>query len=141
MINVIDAPPSDEMRTENETPGRKAYNLLQAELAQEIADTRLRLFKLLKEQEDTGGKDDYTKAVKLIVTDAGKDGVTLADIHIVFADGKALSDVRDKLVVKDKWATSEKAGMTWKLKEIKKITAASSESNSAPAEVTDTETD
>lgn len=88
--------------------GKKSYGVQNNE-------KRADLFMSYRTFMGMNGKDNYESAIESIVEQVGDDGVTTADLHAVFPDGKLLGEARLKLAKEEKIEVV-KEKTTWRLR-------------------------
>lgn len=81
----------------------------------QINEKRADLYMSYKSFIGMNGEDNYESAIESIVEKIGDDGVTTADLHAVFPDGKLLGEARLKLAKEEKIEV-DKEKTTWRLR-------------------------
>jgi hypothetical protein len=85
------------------------------ETQQKLDNARLNVHQLMKELNVLRGEDTYKESLRLIVEDAGKDGVTSAALREIFPDSGKLKKATEELMTEGR-ITAIKQGMTLLLK-------------------------
>ena len=101
-----------------------------AESQQEIDQARASLLEKITDHVAIGGVDKYDGAILHVISRAGTNGVTAAELHAVCADSEELTASRRRLVSENK-ISEEKSGMTWRLKLVTPTPAATPQTAAA----------
>lgn len=99
-----------------ETKSKKSL-LIEAvrETTAQFTSHRLAILNIHRELEEIQAEDDYVDGLRDVVAAHGTGGITVATLHLIFADAAQLAKARKKLL-KDGDITEEKSGMTLLLK-------------------------